>query len=82
MAISCCVTYSLPSRPVKVSQTTLDKLVENLKNLHPPTLICVGHFLCFPPSVTFIQIQVAALLLMGGTQHKYPSGIQARLLAW
>lgn len=40
MAISCCVTYSLPSRPVKVSQTTLDKLVEILKNLQPPTLIC------------------------------------------
>lgn len=45
MAISCCVIYFLPSRPVKVSQTTLDKSVEILKNLHPPTLICVGHFL-------------------------------------
>lgn len=81
MAISCCVIYSLPSGPVKVSQTTLDNLVEILKNLHPPTLICVGHFLSFSQRMTFIQIQVAVLLLMGGTQHNYPSGIQACLLS-
>lgn len=43
--ISCCVTFSLPLRPVKVGQTTLDKLVEILENLLPPTFIRVGHFL-------------------------------------
>lgn len=43
--ITSCITFWLPPKPVKVGQTTLDKLVEILENLLPPTFICVGHFL-------------------------------------
>lgn len=43
--ISCCVTFSLPLKPVKVSQTTLYKSVELTENLLPPVFNCVCHFL-------------------------------------
>lgn len=63
--ISCCVTFSLPTRPVKIGQTTLDKLVEILKTYS--LLLLSVWAMSFPQSMTLIQIQVAILLLMGGT---------------
>lgn len=78
MAISCCVTYSLPSRPVKVSQTTLDKLVEILKNLHPPTLICRR----FPFHEVWHLYKFRSLLSYSWEEHNTNIHLGSKLACW